>query len=197
MQRQGQRAAINLEGLEGQRPAAAARRLRVRQPKDPSQHQERDAGRRGQRFTKDCHELGIVIHGTFILGLPGETKETIEETIRFAIEVNPHTIQISLAAPYPGTFLYKQALENGWLVDENAELLTDRGMQIASLSYPHLTHTEIFRSVDDFYKRFYFRAPKIAAIAGEMVMSPEMLRRRMREGIEFFRFLRERQEPAH
>jgi hopanoid biosynthesis associated radical SAM protein HpnJ len=150
-----------------------------------------------KRFAKDCRELGIVTHGTFILGLPGETKETIEETIRFAIEVNPHTIQISLAAPYPGTFLYKQALENGWLVDENAELLTDSGMQIASLSYPHLTHTEIFRSVDDFYKRFYFRAPKIAAIAGEMVRNPEMLRRRMREGIEFFRFLRERQEPAH
>ena len=88
-------------------------------------------------------------------------------------------------------------LANGWLVDENAELLTDSGMQVAMLSYPHLSHTEIFRSVDDFYKRFYFRAPKIAAIAGEMVRSPQMLRRRMREGIEFFRFLRERQEPAH
>src|SRR6516165_4233902 len=149
-----------------------------------------------RRFTKDCHELGIVIHGTFILGLPGETKETIEETIRFAREINPHTIQISLAAPYPGTFLHKQALENHWLVDENAELLTERGTQVASLSYPHLSHTEIFKSVDDFYKRFYFRAPKIAAIAGEMVRSPEILRRRLREGIEFFRFLRERQEPA-
>jgi len=42
-----------------------------------------------KRFTKDCHALGIVIHGTFILGLPGETKETIEETIRFAAEVKP------------------------------------------------------------------------------------------------------------
>src|SRR6266853_4277681 len=71
-----------------------------------------------RRFTKDCHELGIVIHGTFILGLPGETKETIEETIRFATEINPHTIQVSLAAPYPGTFLYRQAKENGWLYNE-------------------------------------------------------------------------------
>jgi radical SAM superfamily enzyme YgiQ (UPF0313 family) len=150
-----------------------------------------------KRFAKDCRELGIVTHGTFILGLPGETKETIEETIRFAIEVNPHTIQISLAAPYPGTFLYKQALENGWLVDENAQLLTERGIQAASLNYPHLSHTEIFQSVDDFYKRFYFRAPKIAAIAGEMVRSPQILRRRLREGLEFFRFLRERHEPAH
>jgi radical SAM superfamily enzyme YgiQ (UPF0313 family) len=150
-----------------------------------------------KRFTRDCHELGIAVHGTFILGLPGETKETIEETIRFAREINPHTIQVSLAAPYPGTFLYKQALENGWLVDENAELLTERGTQVASLSYPHLAHTEIFASVDDFYKRFYFRAPKIASIVGEMLKSPDVMKRRLREGVEFFRFLRERREPVH
>ena len=37
-----------------------------------------------RRFTKDCHDLGITIHGTFILGLPGETRETITETINFA-----------------------------------------------------------------------------------------------------------------
>ena len=48
-----------------------------------------------RQFTKDCHDLGIVIHGTFILGLPGETEETIEETIRYAKEIDPHTIQVS------------------------------------------------------------------------------------------------------
>ena len=149
-----------------------------------------------RRFTKDCHELGIVIHGTFILGLPGETKETIEETIRFAKEINPHTIQVSLAAPYPGTFLYNQARENNWLHHEDDKLLTERGTQIAPLSYPHLNHTEIFDGVEAFYRRFYFRAPKIAAIVGEMVRSPEMMRRRLREGLEFFRFLRERHDLA-
>jgi len=145
-----------------------------------------------KRFSKDCRELGIVNHGTFILGLPGETKETIEETIRFATEVNPHTIQISLAAPYPGTLLYRQALANGRLVDEQTNLLSDLGTQTVALGYPHLSHTEIFESVEDFYRRFYFRAPKIASIVGEMVRSPEMMKRRLREGIEFFRFLRER-----
>ena len=148
-----------------------------------------------RRFTKDCHELGIVIHGTFILGLPGETKETIQETIRFAREINPHTIQVSLAAPYPGTFLYKQARENGWLRDEE-RLLNDNGQQIAPLSYPHLPNTEIMNSVETFYRNFYFRADKIAAICGEMIRSPEMMRRRLREGVEFFRFLRERRESA-
>ncbi len=146
-----------------------------------------------KRFTKDCHELGIVIHGTFILGLPGETKETIQETIKFATEINPHTIQVSLAAPYPGTFLYRQAVENGWLDIKHAELIDERGIQIAPLHYPHLSHEEIFNSVETFYKRFYFRAGKIASIVGEMVRSPEMMRRRLREGVEFFHFLRERE----
>jgi radical SAM superfamily enzyme YgiQ (UPF0313 family) len=150
-----------------------------------------------RRFTKDCHELGIVIHGTFILGLPGETRETIEETIRFATQINPYTIQVSLAAPYPGTELYRQALERGWLDEEHAELVDANGVQMAPLHYPHLSHSEIFHSVEDFYRRFYFRAPKIAAIVAEMARSPQVMMRRLREGVEFFTFLRERREPVH
>ena len=145
-----------------------------------------------RQFTKDCHELGIKIHGTFILGLPGETRETIQETLRFATEINPHTLQVSLAAPYPGTFLHKQATENGWLDAANAELIDENGVQIAPLHYPHLSHTEIFDSVEVFYRKFYFRAPKIASIVGEMVRSPQMMKRRLREGVEFFQFLRDR-----
>jgi len=149
-----------------------------------------------RRFTKDCHDLGVVIHGTFILGLPGETQETIQETVEFAREINPHTIQVSLAAPYPGTFLHRQAMENGWLHNEDAELLADDGTQIAPLNYPHLSHTEIFESVADFYKKFYFRPSKITSIVAEMIVSPEMMNRRLREGVEFFHFLRTRRESA-
>ena len=87
------------------------------------------------------------------------------------------------------------------LIEEVGSVLwiraTERGTQLASLNYPHLSHVEIFRSVDEFYKRFYLRAPKIASIMGEMLRSPEMMRRRLREGLEFFRFLRERREPVH
>jgi radical SAM superfamily enzyme YgiQ (UPF0313 family) len=151
-----------------------------------------------KRFTKDCHDLGIVIHGTFVLGLPGETRESIQDTIRYAREINPHTIQVSIAAPYPGTALYKQAQENGWLVDDDdsSVLVNDRGMQAAALSYPHLNRTEIFDSVETFYKKFYFRAGKIAEIVAEIAKSPEMLKRRLREGKEFFQFLRRRQPAA-
>ncbi len=148
-----------------------------------------------RQFTKDAHSLGLTIHGTFILGLPGETLETIEETIRYAIELNPHTIQVSLAAPYPGTFLYKQATENGWF-DGSDHLLTDGGNQIAQLSYPHLSREVIFDKVEEFYRRYYFRPSKIASIVGEMLRDWDMLKRRLREGVEFFDFLRRRKEAA-
>jgi hopanoid biosynthesis associated radical SAM protein HpnJ len=144
-----------------------------------------------RRFTEDCHKLGITIHGTFILGLPGETRETIEKTIRFAKEINPHTIQVSLAAPYPGTALYRQAIENGWLREsEAANLVNEDGVQLAALSYPHLSQEEIFHGVETFYKRFYFRPSKIWEIVREMLASWDMMKRRLREGAEFFRFLR-------
>ncbi len=149
-----------------------------------------------RRFARDCRELGIIVHGTFILGLPGETRETIQETLEFAKDVNPRTLQVSLAAPYPGTFLYKQAKENGWFASD-VDLLTDDGTQIAPLNYPDLGHTEIFDSVEQFYKKFYFRPSKIAEIVGEMLSSREMMMRRLREGVEFFHFLRARRETAH
>src|SRR5216683_6538308 len=144
-----------------------------------------------RRFTEDCRKLGIMIHGTFILGLPGETKETIESTIEFAKEINPHTIQVSLAAPYPGTTLYKQAVDNGWLQENDAvNLVNDKGVQLAAISYPHLSKEEIFHSMEVFYKRFYFRPNKIWEIVREMLGSWDMMKRRLREGVEFFRFLR-------
>ena len=149
-----------------------------------------------EKFTRDCHELGIAIHGTFILGLPGETRETIQQTVNWAAKINPHTIQVSLAAPYPGTFLYNQAVQNGWLDADHAELVDENGIQIAPLHYPHLSHDEIFDSVETFYKRFYFRAGKIASIVSEMVVSPDMMKRRLREGVEFFQFLKDRKEIA-
>ena len=100
-----------------------------------------------------------------------------------------------MAAPYPGTFLYNQAVENGWLDAANAELINDKGVQIAPLHYPGvLTHEEIFHSVEDFYKKFYFRPTKIGSIVKEMVMDFDMMKRRLREGVEFRAFLKERKD---
>ncbi len=149
-----------------------------------------------REFTRNSRELGITIHGTFILGLPGETPETIRETIRFACEIEPETIQVSLAAPYPGTELYRQAQEQGWLQIQSGDLVDTHGVQIAALSFPTLSSTLIFHSVEEFYRKFYFRPRKIFSLVGGMVRSPEVMRRRLREGVEFFRFLHERKKTT-
>jgi radical SAM superfamily enzyme YgiQ (UPF0313 family) len=149
-----------------------------------------------RRFTADCHKLGIAIHGTFIVGLPGETRETIEETIRYAQEINPHTIQVSLAAAYPGTRIYAEAQSNNWLRRPAGDVVADNGLQISSLEYPHLSHEEIFEALAVFYKRFYFRPRKIGEITWEMLKSWTMMKRRLREGVEFFNFLRTRNDAG-
>jgi hopanoid biosynthesis associated radical SAM protein HpnJ len=147
-----------------------------------------------RRFTSDCRKLGIVIHGTFILGLPGETRETIDETIRYAVDINPHTIQVSLAAPYPGTELYKQAVDNGWLTqNQSSDLVNDQGVQLSPLSYPNLSADQIYSSVERFYRSFYFRPGKMLELVREMITSWQMTKRRLREGLEFFRFLHARE----
>jgi hopanoid biosynthesis associated radical SAM protein HpnJ len=144
-----------------------------------------------RRFSEDCRKLGIKVHGTFILGLPGETRETIEKTIAFAKEINPHTIQVSLAAPYPGTRLYEQAVQNQWIApNKTIHLVNEQGVQLAAISYPHLSSDEIYHQLERFYKSFYFRPGKIWEIVREMLLSWDMMKRRLREGVEFFRFLR-------
>ncbi len=89
-----------------------------------------------RRFTRDARSLGITIHGTFIVGLPGESRETIEDTIRYACEIDPHTIQVSIAAPYPGTELFRQARENGWLAGGDLLDADGRAEERAELSGP-------------------------------------------------------------
>jgi len=145
-------------------------------------------------FTRNAKALGIKIHGTFIMGLPGETHETIEETIRFAREIDPDSLQVSLAAPYPGTALYQEALDHGWL--QETDLVDAGGVQASVLGYPHLSRTEIFESVESFYRRFYFRPRKIFGFIREMVQDAALCRRRLAEGRDFLRFLARRHSSA-
>ena len=110
---------------------------------------------RAQQFTKDAHKLGLVIHGDFILGLPGETRETIQKTIAFAKELDVETIQVSVAHAYPGTELYDFAVKNGFMV--NGKMVDEGGHQLAHIQYPGLPADEILHSVHRFYDEYYFR----------------------------------------
>ena len=83
---------------------------------------------------------------------------------------------------------------SNWLVENDAvNLVNEQGVQLAAISYPHLSKDEIFHSMEVFYRRFYFRPSKIWEIVREMLSDWQMLKRRLREGVEFFRFLRARE----
>jgi hopanoid biosynthesis associated radical SAM protein HpnJ len=115
---------------------------------------------RARQFTKDCHKLGLVIHGDFIMGLPGETHETINNTIKFAKELDVETIQVSVAHAYPGTELYDYAVKNGFMVGDN-KMVDEGGHQLAHIQYPGLPADDILSAVHRFYDEYYFR-PKAA-----------------------------------
>ena len=146
-----------------------------------------------KRFTKACKDLGVIIHGTFILGLPIETKETIEETIRYAVELDVFSIQVSLAAPYPGTELYEMARQNGWFAKKDkADIVRGDGIQQSALEYPALSKEEIFEAVERFYSRYFFRPRPILRIIKTMLQDKDVCVRRLREGFEFFRTMSQR-----
>lgn len=148
-----------------------------------------------RRFTKSCHKAGVVIHGTFILGLPVETEETIEQTIRFAQELDVFSIQVSLAAPYPGTELFQQAKMNGWFVKKDkTDLVEGDGFQQSTLEYPTASKEAIFEAVERFYHQYYFRPKPILRIIRTMLEDRDVFVRRVREGYEFFRSLKQRRD---
>jgi radical SAM superfamily enzyme YgiQ (UPF0313 family) len=146
---------------------------------------------------RNCHRLGILVHGTFIVGLPGETRDSIERTIEFAKQIDPYSLQVSLAAPYPGTALYQEAQQNGWLPAGRAGgLVQDEGIQEAVLSYPELSSAEMHAALERFYRAYYLRPRPILRIMRDMVRDREVMVRRLREAREFFSFMAQRRHPA-
>jgi len=118
---------------------------------------------RAREFTRDCHRLGLIIHGDFILGLPGETRETIRQTINFAKQLDVETIQVSLAHAYPGTELYDFAKQNGFIVNEQ-QMVDEGGHQLAHIEYPGLPREEVLEAVHRFYDEYYFRPKAVYRI---------------------------------
>jgi hopanoid biosynthesis associated radical SAM protein HpnJ len=112
-----------------------------------------------RRFTANCKKLGLTIHGDFIVGLPGETRETIRKSINFAKELDVETIQVSLGHPYPGTEFYDHVKKNGLIT---IDAMTDEaGHQLPNYTYPGLDKGELVEWVERFYGEYYFR-PKVA-----------------------------------
>jgi len=112
-----------------------------------------------RRYTENAKKLGLAIHGDFIVGLPGETRESIRRTIDFAKSLDVETIQVSIAHPYPGTEFYDYVQRNGLITIDS--MTDESGHQLPNIVYPGLDRAELVDWVERFYGEYFFR-PRVA-----------------------------------
>jgi hopanoid biosynthesis associated radical SAM protein HpnJ len=136
-----------------------------------------------ERFTANCKKLGLVVHGDFIVGLPGESRESIRKTIDFAKKLDNETIQVSIAHPYPGTEFYDYAVKNDLLSIGN---MTDEvGHQLPKVIYPGLDEAELVEWVERFYGEYYFRPHAIWRVVRKAIFNTHDRRRLTKEAKEY------------
>jgi hopanoid biosynthesis associated radical SAM protein HpnJ len=150
---------------------------------------------RARQFAKDAHNLGLTIHGDFILGLPGETKQSIENTIQFAKELDCETIQVSLAHAYPGTELYDFARQNGFILYDK-DMADSAGHQMAMIEYPNLEREYALEAVHRFYDEYYFRPKQVWRIVKKAMVDSNDRKRLVKEAREFMTLRAKRKKVA-
>ena len=105
--------------------------------------------------------VGMETIGFFIVGLPGETEETMDDTIRFAIELDPVVANFSIATPFPGTAMYETVKADGrMLADDWDDFVFFEGK--ARFEMPGLPAELVERKWKQAYRRFYLRPRRIA-----------------------------------
>jgi len=136
-----------------------------------------------ERFTANCKKLGLTIHGDFIIGLPGETRETIRKTIDFAKRMDTDTIQVSIAHPYPGTEFHSYAQKNDLI--SLGGIVDDRGNQLPKVVYRNLDEAELMAWVERFYSEYYFRPRVVWRIVRKAIFDAHERKRLLKEAREY------------
>ncbi len=111
-----------------------------------------------KRFVDATRELGVLVHGCFMVGFPGETRATMEKTFALAVHLQPDSVQFYPVMPFPGTTYYKWAREHGYLATERfADWLDAAGGHRCVLNLPGLSAEEIEAFCEQAYRRFFLR----------------------------------------
>jgi hopanoid biosynthesis associated radical SAM protein HpnJ len=145
-------------------------------------------------FTRNCKKVGIRIHGDFIIGLPGETRETIKRTLDFAKELDTETIQVSIAHAYAGTEMYNQLAGNNFMSGEAAA--DSGGHQLPHIEYPGLPREEMMAAVNRFYDSYYFRPRVVWRIVRDALWDKYERQRLYEEAVEYLRVRSDRWKYA-
>ncbi|HPB68348.1 MAG TPA: radical SAM protein [Candidatus Omnitrophota bacterium] len=131
-----------------------------------------------RQFARRAHELGFIIHGCFMIGAPGETRASAQETIDMAKSLPLDTVQITGIATYPGTAMYQWAKENGYLIAKDwREWLTAENEQRTLLSYPQLSNQDMDAFIDKGLKQFYLRPGQIWRMLISIRSAGDLLRK--------------------
>src|ERR1700692_274160 len=136
-----------------------------------------------ERFTANCKKLGLLIHGDFIIGLPGETRQSIQKTIDFAKRLDTETIQVSIAHPYPGTEFYDYVKNNNLITID--AMTDDTGHQLPTVIYPGLDRAELVDWVERFYGEYYFRPRVIWRVVRKAIFNSADRKRLTKEAREY------------
>jgi anaerobic magnesium-protoporphyrin IX monomethyl ester cyclase len=143
-----------------------------------------------ERFFADAARAGIMLHGCFMVGNPGETRETMEETLAFAKKLRPDTAQFYPVMAYPGTALYRWAEKNGYLNARCfADWLTPEGEHNCVIDRPDLPAEELVAFCDRARREFYLYLPYMARKLRQVLTNPGEFKRTWRSGRRFFRHL--------
>ncbi len=125
--------------------------------------------RRVEEAMRLMKRMGFRVHATFAFGLPGETPETVRSTIDWARRLDPHTVQFSVAVPYPGTAFHRLLRREGCL-------LPHQWMDLAAMTpvyrYPRLPPGELAGSLATAYRRFYLRPASALRLLGRLAVEP-------------------------
>jgi len=111
-------------------------------------------------FSKNAIKAGLLVHADFIVGLPGETQETAQQTLDLIKKMKPDLLQVAIASPIPGTAFYNYVKENGFLlIDDMSKSIDADGFQKCIISYPDFTKEDIEFYLGHILKSYYF-SPK-------------------------------------
>jgi len=141
-------------------------------------------------FAKNAKKAGLLVHGCFMFGLPGETKETIRETIDFAKELNPDTAQFFPLIVYPGTEAYEWAKKNNFLTTEDfSKWLTKEGLHNTVIKLPGFTSQELVKYCDQARREFYLRPSYLLYKVKQSLLHPSEAWRNIRSFRNLFKYL--------
>lgn len=138
------------------------------------------------RFVRDAHRLGLLVHGCFMVGFPGETKASMEKTLQLAFRVKPDSAQFYPVMPYPGTSAFAYYQQMGFLATENyRDWLTEDGGHRCVLNLPGLPPAEIDAFCERAFRRFHFRPAYLLYKLGQAIRHPKEGWRSLKAGLIF------------